>query len=336
LEHLRVHAGVHVCVRVDGRATDGVAETHGVRRARPRRRGVPAAVRGVRVRGAGGRHVRHVRGDRPLEADGVGARAVHVGRGVGDRQQHDVHVSGPRTLGRTGVRHRGHGAVPHVPAGHVREAGVARGQGAGRVREARDRRGRVQPDRHVRRLVRRGRRRRLRVHQRVRFGPSRRPVNDGHSCLGHSVPAVKRRRRVDHHQAICPVETLHAKMTGRAVYRSSIAVAVRTPFNDVIILYTIYIFLLFITTRYSILNLLFKYFIILHVLLSMISLNKTPLHLSILVLSIYNYTLRIINIYMIIYILADGLNSNKAPVRIINNNLYRVKLLEWKILMTFI
>lgn len=210
VEYLRVHAGVHVCVRVDGRATDGVAETHGVRRARPRRRGVPAAVRGVRVRGAGGRHVRHVRGDRPLEADGVGARAVHVGRGNGDRQQHDVHVPGPRALGRAGVRHRGHGAVPHVSAGHVRETGVARGAGAWRVREARDRRGRVQSDRHVRRLVWRGRRRRLRVLQRVRFGPSRRAVDNGHSRLGHSVPAVKRRRRVDHHQALRPVQTLHA------------------------------------------------------------------------------------------------------------------------------
>jgi len=213
VEYLRVHAGVHVRVRSDGRATDGVAETHGVRRARPRRRTVPAAVRGVRVRGAGGRHVRHVRCDRPLEADGVGARTVHVGRGNGDRQQHDVHVPGPRTLGRTGVRHRGHGAVPHVSAGHVRETGVARGAGAGRVGEARHRRGRVQPDRHVRRLVWRGRRRRLRALQRVRFGPSRRAVDNGHSRLGHHVPAVKRRRRVDHHQALCPVETLHAIMT---------------------------------------------------------------------------------------------------------------------------
>jgi len=219
--HLRVHAGVHVCVRNDNRATDDVAETHGVRHVRPRRRPVPGVVRGVRVRGAGGRHVCDVRSDRPLAADGGGPRAVLGGPGDGGRRQHDVHVPGPRTCGRVGVRHRGHGAVPDVSIGHVRETGVARGVGPGRVDEARGCGGRLLPDRRVRCLGWRGRRRWPRVPQRVRFVPDglaeqrSATAADGHGRLGLGVPAPKRRRRVDHHQALHLVETLHATMTCR-------------------------------------------------------------------------------------------------------------------------
>jgi len=218
VEHVRVHAGVHVCVRGDGRAADGVAEAHGVRLVRPRRRRVPCAVRGVRVRCAGGRHVRDVRGDRPLAVDGGGPRVVLGGAGDGGRRQHDVHVPGPRTRGRAGVRHRGHGAVPHVSTGHVRETGVARGADPGRVDEARGRGGHLQPDRHVRRLGRYDRRRWSRVPQRVRFVPGGLAEQrgwataDGHGRLGRRVPALKRHRRIDHHQTLHTVKTLHATM----------------------------------------------------------------------------------------------------------------------------
>jgi len=216
--HVRVHAGVHVCVRNYGRAADDVVETHVVHHRRPRRRPVPGAVRGVRVRGAGGRRVRDVRGDRPLAADGGGPRKVLGGPGDGGRRQHDVHVPGPRSCGRAGVRHSGHGAVPHVSTGDVRETGVARGAGPGRVGEARGRGGRLLPDRHVRRLGRRGRRRWPRVPQRVRFFPGglaehrSAAAAGGHGRVGRDVLAPKRRRRVHHHQALHPVETLHATM----------------------------------------------------------------------------------------------------------------------------
>jgi len=210
VEHVRVHAGVHVCVRDDGRAAAVVAEAHGVRHVRPRRRRVPGAVRGVRVRGAGGRRVRDVRGDRPLAVDGGGPRVVLVGPGDGGRRQHDVHVPGPRTRGLAGVRHRGHGAVPHVSTGHVRETGVACGASPGRVDETRGHCGRLQPDRHVWRLGRwLDRWQWPRVPQLVRFVPdglaeqrSGSAAADGHGRLGRRVPALKRRRRVDHHQTL--------------------------------------------------------------------------------------------------------------------------------------
>jgi len=247
VEYVRIHTGVHVSVCIDGRATDGVVETHGVRNVRPRRRRVPAAVCSVRVRGADGRHVRDIRSDRPLETDGVSARTVRVGPRDSNRQQHDIHVSGPRTRSRAGIRHRGLGPVPHVPAGHVRDTGVPRGASAGRVREAHGRCGRLQSDHHVRRLVQRDRRRRLWVLQRVRFGPggrAGRPVADtvdGHSRLGRGVPALERRRRVDHHQTLRLIETLHAPMTGVLCTPAVRAPVVRAPFNNVAILYIIII-----------------------------------------------------------------------------------------------
>lgn len=237
--HVRVHAGVHVCVRNDDRAADGVAETHGVRHVRPRWRPVPATVRGVRVRGAGGRHVRDVRGDRPLAADGGGPRIVLDGPGDGGRRQHDVHVPGPRTCGRAGVRHRGHGTVPHVSASHVRETGVARGAGPRRVGEARGRGGRLLPDRHVWRLGRRNWRRWPRIPQRVRFvtgGLAEQrgaAAANGHGRLGRGVPAPKRRRRVDHHQTLHPIETLHATMTD-VPWTAILSRAPAVPSNDVL------------------------------------------------------------------------------------------------------
>jgi len=171
------------------------------------------------VRGAGDRHVRDVRGDRPLAADGCGPREVLGGPRDGGRRQHDVHVPGPRTCGRAGVRHRGHGAVPHVSTGHVRETSVARGVGPGRVGEARGSGRRLLPDRHVWRLGRSGRWRLPWVPQCVCFvsgGLAEQrsaAATDGHGRVGLGVPDPKRRRRVDHHQALHPVETLHATMT---------------------------------------------------------------------------------------------------------------------------
>lgn len=176
-------------------------------------------MRSVRVRGAGDRHVRDVRGDRPLAADGCGPREVLGGPRDGGRRQHDVHVPGPRTCGRAGVRHRGHGAVPHVSTGHVRETSVARGVGPGRVGEARGSGRRLLPDRHVWRLGRSGRWRLPWVPQCVCFvsgGLAEQrsaAATDGHGRVGLGVPDPKRRRRVDHHQALHPVETLHATMT---------------------------------------------------------------------------------------------------------------------------
>jgi len=244
VEHVRVHAGVHVCVRGDGRATDGIAEAHGVHHVRSRRRRVPSAVRGVRVRRAGGRHVRDVRGDRPLAVDGGGPRVVLGGAGDGGRRQHDVHVPGPRARGRAGVRHRGHGAVPHVSTSHVRETGVARCADPGRVNEARGRDGRLQPDRHVRRLGRHDRQRSSRISQRVRFVPGAGLAEqhhgwadaDSHGRLGRRVPVLERRRRIDHHQALHPVKTLHATMITDGVPDEPLmSLAPSVPFNDDVI-----------------------------------------------------------------------------------------------------
>lgn len=210
--HIRVHTGVHVCVRRDRSAASAYHVTDVVVRPETKR----LLLDGVRMHNASVRAVRGFCGGRPLAADGAGQRTVQDGQRDEVCGRRRGHVSGASARGHVSIHDRGHGAVPGVPVNLVSVYGhVPRGADATGVRRANCRHQRFGSDLLVWRMVRL--RQLPRVCQRrrsrpwsVRRGEPPRAVPEcamGHRNRSCGVPVFQRRGHLGHHQALRRLES---------------------------------------------------------------------------------------------------------------------------------